>query len=380
MSTPAPCRKTPHVSLPPSPAAGVARSTDTTAAFDAATARTAPRPPPWLLGGHAQTIIPSLCLPKAAVPYRRERWTTPDGDFIDLDWADGDAPIPLATSMPNGSPPAAPSFKDKRPLLVLFHGLEGSSDSHYARALASAALRRGWRAVIPHFRSCSGEMNLAPRFYHSGDAAEIDWILDRLAGVLPPGVPMHAAGVSLGGNALLRWLGEQGQSAHRRVRAAAAISAPLDLAAGGHSLAQGFNQIYTRHFLQTLKQKSATKWQQFPRLFALEKMQAAQNLHAFDNIVTAPLHGYRDADDYWHRASSKPVLPAIHVPTLVLNARNDPFLPRWALPGPAEVSRAVTLMQPDRGGHVGFTARGDTTTDSWLARCVLGFLGKHEER
>ncbi len=322
------------------------------------------RSPAWLLGGHAQTIVPSLWLPKAAVRYRRERWTTPDGDFIDLDWAE--------------SPPSAGDARDGRPLFVLFHGLEGSSDSHYARTLTAAALARGWHAVIPHFRSCSGEMNLAPRFYHSGDAAEIDWILGRLSASLPPGTPLYVAGVSLGGNALLRWLGEQGQSASRSVRAAASISAPLDLAAGGHSLARGFNQIYTRHFLKTLKRKSEEKLRQFPALFERDAMRAAENLHAFDNVVTAPLHGFRDADDYWRRASSKPILPAIQVPTLVLNARNDPFLPHAALPSQAAVSRAVTLLQPAQGGHVGFTAHNDRTSDTWLARCVMGFLDRQE--
>ncbi|WP_347556167.1 alpha/beta fold hydrolase [Robbsia sp. KACC 23696] len=333
--------------------------------------RSAPLPPlrspAWLPGGHAQTIVPSLWLPKAAVRYRRERWTTPDGDFIDLDWA-------VSDTLSDASPVAG-----SRPLFVLFHGLEGSSDSHYARALTSAALARGWRAVIPHFRSCSGEMNLAPRFYHSGDAEEIDWILARLSASLAAGTPLYVAGVSLGGNALLRWLGEQGHEASRSVRAAASISAPLDLAAGGHSLARGINQIYTRHFLQTLKQKSAAKLRQYPRLFKQEAMLSAANLHAFDNVVTAPLHGFRDADDYWHRASSKPILPAVRVPTLVLNARNDPFLPHSALPVATEVSSAITLLQPLRGGHVGFTASGDQADDTWLARCVLGYLAQHEE-
>ena len=322
------------------------------------------RSPSWLLGGHAQTIVPSLWLPKAPVRYRRERWTTPDDDFIDLDWAE--------------SPTQPSPLPNDRPLFVLFHGLEGNSDSHYARTLTAAALARGWRAVIPHFRSCSGELNLAPRFYHSGDAVEIDWILARLSASMPSGTPLYVAGVSLGGNALLRWLGEQGQTATRIVRAAASISAPLDLAAGGHSLARGFNQIYTRHFLKTLKRKSEAKLRQFPKLFELDAMQAAQNLHAFDNVVTAPLHGFRDADDYWSRASSKPILPAIQVPTLVLNARNDPFLPRSALPSPGAVSPAVTLLQPDQGGHVGFTGRNDQTTDTWLARCVMGFLDQQE--
>ena len=331
--------------------------------------------PLWLAGGHLQTIVPALFGHKPALSFRRERWRTPDGDFIDLDWADGGRDVPVGRRKDDAdpSPLVVPSdgingsalmdtpntLATPQPLFVLFHGLEGSSDSHYARWAMSAAAARGWRAVIPHFRSCSGPLNEAPRFYHSGDAAEIDWILNRLHTESLPGTPIYVAGVSLGGNALLRWLGENPELAPKRVRAAAAISAPVDLAAGGHALARGFNRVYTRHFLQTLKAKSQLKLQQFPGLFDREAMLSADTLHRFDNIVTAPLHGYKDADDYWRRASAKPILPNITVPTLVLNARNDPFLPASALPTRAEVSALVTLEQPATGGHVGFLGTGD---------------------
>jgi len=186
------------------------------------------RAPFWLPNRHLQTIVPALWARKPPVHYRRERWDTPDGDFVDLDWLD------------------APSHAGA-PVLVLFHGLEGNSQSHYARALMHQAGLRGWRAVVPHFRSCSGEMNLAPRFYHSGDSKEIDWILRRIR-ARAPHASVLAAGVSLGGNALLRWLGEQGHAAEF-VTAAAAVSAPLNLHAGGQALSGGFNLVYTRNFL-----------------------------------------------------------------------------------------------------------------------------------
>jgi predicted alpha/beta-fold hydrolase len=213
---------------------------------------------------------------------------------------------------------------------------------------------RGWQGVVPHFRGCSGELNRAPRFYHSGDSAEIRWVLERLRRThCADGRGMLAVGISLGGNALLRYLGEEGSGASF-LSAAAAISAPLDLAAGGAALSVGFNMLYTRMFLQTLKRKSLAKLDQFPGLFDRDTMLASRDLYAFDNVVTAPLHGFRDTDDYWARAASKPILGEIAVPTLVLNARNDPFLPAQHLPGPADVSPQVWLEQPEHGGHVGF--------------------------
>ncbi|MEO8717554.1 MAG: alpha/beta fold hydrolase, partial [Burkholderiales bacterium] len=257
------------------------------------------RAPWWLPGGHLQTLYSALA-PTPRVVWRRERWDTPDRDFIDLDWAGG----------PDG------------PLLALFHGLEGSSSSRYARTIASQAMARGWRCVVPHFRGCSGAGNRLPRAYHSGDSAEVDWILRRLR-------PEYAAGVSLGGNALLKWLGEQGPAAAPLVRRAAAVSAPIDLAASGLALGRGLNRaLYARHFLVTLKPKAIAKIARHGLALDAARIARARSLHEYDDLVTAPLHGFRDADDYWARASSGPWLEHIRVPTLVLNARNDPFLPR----------------------------------------------------
>ncbi|QJE03296.1 alpha/beta fold hydrolase [Massilia forsythiae] len=318
------------------------------------------RAPAWLPGGHLQTIYPATCIAKPAVAFRRERWDTPCGaDFIDLDLVD--AP---AASSANASPGASDA-----PCVLLFHGLEGSSDSHYARALMAQVAARGWHGVIPHFRGCSGEANLAPRFYHSGDAEELDWIIRRLRPRYRG--PLYVAGVSLGGNALLRWLGEQ-QHGAAIVDAAVAVSAPLDLAAGGAALSTGLNRVYTRMFLETLKPKALAKLEQFPGLFDRERLLAARDLYAFDNVVTAPLHGYRDTDDYWHRASARHVLHDIVVPTLVLNARNDPFLPGRHLP--ASAAPAVTLEYPDGGGHVGFPTGPFPGRIDWLPRRILSFF------
>jgi predicted alpha/beta-fold hydrolase len=295
------------------------------------------RAPWWLPGGHLQSIWPSFFAHPhfAEAPrYTRERWHTPDGDFVDVDHL-----------------PAAPGA----PWLVLFHGLESSSMSRYAIAFALVAHSRGWNFSVPHFRGCSGEPNLLPRSYHSGDFAEIGFMLGRIRE--QAGAPVYAVGVSLGGNALLRWAEEAGETASRIAHAVAAISAPVDLAASGHALDSGIKRlVYARMFLNTLKPHALVKWQQHPGLFDRERMLAATTLHAFDDCVTAPLHGFVDADDYWCRASAKPHLKEIRVPTLVFNARNDPFVPGWSLPGPDDIGRAVTVWQPDEGGHVGFPA------------------------
>ena len=212
-----------------------------------------------------------------------------------------------------------------------------------------AAARNGMAFVVPHFRGCSGEMNLAPRAYHSGDYEEIDWILQRLCQVQSG--PLLVAGVSLGGNALLRWAAEAGASYNQRVRAVAGICAPVDLQAAGQALGRGLNRlVYTPIFLRTMKPKALRKLAQFPGLFDARRMLAARTLYEFDNVVTAPLHGFADTDDYWRRASAKPHLGHIRVPALVLNALNDPFIPAGSLPDPAlrGASPSVTWWRPDR--------------------------------
>ena len=298
--------------------------------------------PAWLPGGNLQTIWPALYGQRVFGPhpqYRRERWDTPDGDFVDVDF--------LATA------PAVPGVA--RPLLVLFHGLEGSSRSHYAEAFADVAHAQGWDYAVPHFRGCSGEINVAPRAYHSGDFEEIGWVLRRLRARHAAAAPLVVVGVSLGGNALLRWAEEAGSTAATTAASVAAVSSPIDLAAGGWAIGRGFNrQVYTRMFLRSMKPKALAKLAQFPGLFDREAMLAARDLYAFDKLFTAPLHGFKSTEDYWGRASAKPHLHQIQIPALVVNARNDPFVPAWSLPHQNHVGRHVTLWQPAHGGHVGF--------------------------
>ena len=317
--------------------------------------------PRWLPGGNLQTIWPALYSRRVFGPhphYTRERWATPDVDFVDVDWLVRAVDTPAKT------------------LLVLFHGLEGSSRSHYAEAFADYAQSHDMAFAVPHFRGCSGELNQAPRAYHSGDYEEIDWVLERLRERHAGNI--FAVGVSLGGNALLRWAQEKGHDASRVVSAVAAVCSPIDLAAGGWAIGRGFNRlVYTRMFLNTMKPKALQKLAQHPGLFKREALLAARTLYDFDNVFTAPLHGFKSTEDYWARASAKPHLHTIRIPTLVVNARNDPFVPAWCLPSQREVGDCVTLWQPAHGGHVGFPQGRIPGHVRTMPDAVGGWLAQH---
>ncbi len=313
------------------------------------------RSPWWLPGSHLQTIYPYLRLRPAPPTYRRERVEMADADFVDFDWVDGPADAPV---------------------LVLFHGLEGSSKSHYAGAILGAAVARGWRGVVPHWRGCGGEANRLARAYHSGDYIELESMLAAIR-ERTGSAPLLAVGVSLGGNVLLNWLGREKEKSRAWLRAAASVSAPIDLVASGTALDRGLNRIYARNFLKTLVPRALEKLRRYPGLYDEERVRRVTTIHDFDDLVTAPLHGFKDVMDYWTRASSKPWLKEIGLPTLVLNARNDPFVPGASLPGPAEVSAAVTLETPAAGGHVGFVSGGYPGSLDWFSSRLLSFLAPY---
>ena len=238
---------------------------------------------------------------------------------------------------------------------MLFHGLEGSSQSHYSRSIMRDSADRGWRGMVAHFRGCSGEANRLPRAYHSGDSDEGDWILRRVHARWPQ-APLYAVGISLGGNMLAKWLGERAEDApfrhrrrvdrraarprRRRRGAGARLQSHLHADVPCHAQAEGAGQGGT-----------------IPGVAHVERLRASRNLYEFDNAYTAPVHGFRNTEDYWNRASGKPWLGGVRVPHLVLNAMNDPFVPADSLPNRSGVSRDVRLEQPDEGGHIGF-ARG----------------------
>ncbi len=321
------------------------------------------RSPAWLPGGQLQTIWPALYARRTegeALVWRRERWDSPDADFIDVDFCN-----------------EAAADAKRNPMLVVFHGLEGSSQSHYAQALAHWGRERGMVCAVPHFRGCSGEINRAPRAYHSGDFQEIDWILRRMK-VRVPERKLIVVGISLGGNALMRWAQEMGTSASAVASVVASVCSPLDLAAAGHAIGKGFNrQVYTRMFLNTMKPKALERLALHPKLFDAKALQASRDLYEFDNVFTAPLHGFKNTEDYWARASAKPRMAEIQIPALALNAKNDPFMPASSLPQEGKVGKHVTLWQPEQGGHVGFPAGGFPSHVLAMPRAVGQWLLEH---
>ncbi|HYB42694.1 MAG TPA: alpha/beta fold hydrolase [Candidatus Methylomirabilis sp.] len=315
------------------------------------------RPPWWYRGAHLQTLWGPLLRPVAPPPLRRERLETPDGDFLDLDWLE---PVP-----PGG------------PLVVILHGLEGSSRSHYVAGLFREAARRGLRAVVMNFRSCSGELNRAPRLYHSGETSDLEWVLGRIAG-REPAVRIGLVGVSLGGNVALKWLGERGESAGEQVVAAAAISTPFDLALCAQALDAGLRRaLYTERFLRTMRVKIRAKAHLYDGLVDVAAGLRARTFAEYDRAVTAPIFGFADERDYWARSSSRAYLPKVRRPALLINAVNDPFIPPAALPWP-EVAQSPWLEAAfvPEGGHAGFL-EGRWGGRSWAEGRALAFLRRH---
>ena len=295
------------------------------------------RPAWWVPGGHAQTLWGKFVRRRPTLPVRVERWSTPDDDFLEI----------LRLRQPQ---PAA--------RLLLLHGLEGTVRSHYVGGFFAEANRRGWNADLMIFRGCGSELNRAARFYHSGETTDLALVVDRLIAE-DASVPMVVAGVSLGGNVLLKWLGERGESVPPTIRAAAAVSVPFDLEASARFIDRGFSRIYDRHFVRTLRAKAMAKLARYPGLFDAAELRRARSLWDFDDAVTARIHGFADARDYYQRSSSLAYLPKIARPTLLLSAGDDPFLPPITLDRVrqmAERNRQLTIEFPPHGGHVGFVA------------------------
>ena len=287
---------------------------------------------------------------------RRERLATPDGDFVDLDWLDADATAGA-------------------PLLLVLHGLEGSTASHYVRALLARAGTRGWGAVSLNFRSCSGEMNRLPRFYHSGDTGDLDHVV-RVLTARAPGVRLGVVGVSLGGNVLLKWLGELGEAVPAQVVGGVGISVPYDLEACVRLMDVGFQKAtYTVSFMRSFKRKLRAKARLLDGLVDMREALRVRTFAAYDRAVTAPLHGFADEVDYWSRASSGPYLERIRRRALVIGALDDPFVPRHVLPDPATLPLGVRAEFARHGGHVGFMeGRWPWRVDSWAEQRAIEFL------
>ncbi|HET9984913.1 MAG TPA: hydrolase [Longimicrobiales bacterium] len=308
----------------------------------------------WLRHAHFQTIFGRLLRREGWPELRRERWETPDGDFVDLDFA----PEPAT---------------EHAPLVLLLHGLEGSARRGYAINTYRALAARGVGAVGLNFRSCSGEVNRTARFYHSGDTEDIRFVLRGLAERFP-GRRLGAVGFSLGGNALLKYLGEDGEAA--RVSAAAAVSVPFDLGAGARLLdSTRMGRFYTSLFLKTLREKAEAKQPLLDGRLDLARIRDARTFREFDDAATAPLHGFADADDYYARSSSGRFLERIRVPTLLLHSRDDPFLPEDAIPWAAiRANPRLHAVVTDEGGHVGFVGGNPFRPEFWAEEEAARFL------
>ena len=335
-----------------------------TAELDAALLARHFRPARWLPGPHLQTLWSRVLRRGPVVRLRRETWETPDGDALELDWLDG--------------PPEAP-------LILGLHGLEGCSMSLYMQGLMHRAGARGWRGLALNFRSCAcppgrphGEyvMNRGDRLYHSGETGDLDWVVERLV-ARQPALDLRMVGVSLGGNVLLKWLGERGEDVPPQVRVAAAISAPLDLGACSRHLEDGLGPWYMRFFLRSLRAKALDWAARHPGRIDPEAVRTARTFREIDDAATGPIHGFADADDYYRRASSLPWLSRIRVPTLLVNARDDPFEPAEILDrARASASVAVRCAFTERGGHVGWVVGPPWAARSWGEDLAMEWLAR----
>ena len=320
----------------------------------------------WVPGAHLQTLWGKVARRVPDVETRSERWRMADGDEVELRRLDA-------------------SFRDRRqlPRLLVLHGLEGSIRSHYLRGLLAQARDRGWAADALIFRGCNGEINRARRMYHSGETTDLDTVVRRIIREHPD-QGLVIAGFSLGGNVLLKWLGEQSSNLPVQVSAAAAVSVPYDLERGSRRMERGFSLEYTRLFLRTLRAKATAKLARFPGLFDAAALERARTLFDFDDAVTAPVHGFTSAHDYYTRSSSLQFLHTVHIPTLLLSARDDPFLPPEVLDDVAVVARNrpnFTVEFWKNGGHVGFVSGSWPFCPRYYAEeRVLEFLATHSSR
>lgn len=310
------------------------------------------KPAWWLSNPHLQTLWPTLIRRKEKkLQLSRERIELSDGDFIDLDWTN----------------------QNEGPIVIILHGLEGSSQSPYAQGMLQALAQNGWRGVVMHFRSCSGEPNRLSRTYHSGETTDIAAVV-KLLQTREPNTPIAAMGFSLGGNVLLKWLGETGS--HNPLVAAVAISVPFELNKAALRLQNGFSRLYEWHLLKCLRNKIAMKKMlqadiNFPPVSQLK------SIKDFDDKITAPLHGFLNADDYYTQSSSRQFLHAIQVPTLILQAKDDPFMTADVIPSSHELSACITIEASEKGGHVGFVGgRYPWRPEYWLENRIPLFLNE----
>lgn len=313
----------------------------------------------WLRNSHLQTIFAKYLAPKRELTLQPELLALPDGDELMLHFAQA-KPQP------------------QQPLVLILHGLEGNFRSHYVRGLINSLQQQGFAAVLMHFRGCHGEANKLARAYHSGDTADLAYVLQLLQQRYPA-QPLAAVGFSLGGNVLMKFCGEQGPA--NPLQAAVAVSAPLQLAASADRINQGFSRVYQQYLLRRLKQtmlRKLARHADFPIALSQADLQQIRTIRQFDQHLTAPLHGFRDADDYYQQASAKPYLASICRPSLLIHAKDDPFLASSVIPTATELNPQVQLLLSEQGGHVGFISGGTPWRPHyWLDQVIPAFLQQH---
>ncbi len=326
------------------------------------------KPAWWCRGPHIQTLWPFLFRRAPRVALRRERLELPDGDFLDLDW----------------------TVRDDGPIVLILHGLEGSSDSKYARGLLKAVHARGWRGAVMHFRGCSGAPNRLARSYHSGETGDLAYVVNLLRR-REPDTPLFVVGFSLGGNVLLKWLGETatetslsrgprldpiGETGSQApIKAAVAVSVPFLLGDSARRLERGFSRVYQWVLMRSMRRSVAEKRKRMKLPLKVENLSALRTFWDFDEHVTAPLHGFAGADDYYARSSSRQYLKGIQIPTLIIHSRDDPFMTDAAIPKAEELSPSIEFELHENGGHVGFVAgRYPWTLDYWLEKRILRYV------
>lgn len=314
------------------------------------------RPAWWLPGPHLPTIWGKMVRRRPPVHDRLERWTTPDGDHVTL--------VRMGRITPGS------------PHLLILHGLEGKITAKYAHGMLALARGRGWSGDMLMFRSCDGEVNRARRFYHSGETTDLEFVVRRLIEEHPD-LALRLCGVSLGGNVLLKWLGERSDGIPAQVQRAAAVSVPYDLEAGARHMERGFAVVYVRYFLQTLTAKALKKLELHPDLCDREKLVSARSFWDFDDVLTGPVHGFAGAHDYYSRSSSIGFIDRVMVPTLLMSSWDDPFLPRRVLERVRDMASANPYLHVDftrKGGHVGWVAGSPRNQHYHMEERVLEWL------
>jgi uncharacterized protein len=309
------------------------------------------KPAWWCRHRHFQTLYPTLFRIQAELTLNKEQFELPDSDFIDLSWT---------------------QEKQTGPIVVLLHGLEGSIDSPYAKGILKTIQDSNWQGVLMHFRGCGGQHNKLDRGYHSGETGDLDTFVKTLK-TRYPDRKLAAIGVSLGGNVLLKYLGEQGDEC--QLTSAMVVSVPFDLADSARNLNRGFSKIYQQHLISRLSKKMRDKFKEKPAPFNIDKLDKWTDFNSFDHNVTAAIHGFKSGDDYYTKSSSKQFIKNITIPTLILHSKDDPFMSAEAIPIKDELSSNVILELTEHGGHVGFIyGESPFNTQYWIEKRMIEFF------